>query len=136
MIPLKEVPSIVKFIETKCRMELFSHILPFQITTPNTHLLPPKVTEEPGLLSRDSCPKTGRVLSHPVLPLPESSASSANCLPAPSLTPPQTCRNRGLLSPKSTPIHTEQFTALLTLSFHPYKANSGRRKVHDSYNLW
>lgn len=56
--------------------------------------------------------------------------------PHPALNPARTeaCFLPSPLPNLPTP-NTERFIILHTLSFHQYKANSGRRKVHDSYNL-
>lgn len=56
--------------------------------------------------------------------------------PHPALNPARTeaCFLPSPLPNLPTP-DTEQFIMLHTLSFHQYEANSGRRKVHDSYNL-
>lgn len=127
-----------------------SHTLPVLTTASHAHLLLPQVTEEPGLLPVGRgrpCPQSSRILTHHVLPLPESSVSFSlgslpPCLqPHPTLNPVRTeaCFHPSpppLYSPPPTPHNTEQFITLHSLSLHPYKANSGRREVHDSYNLW
>lgn len=102
------------------------------------HLLPPQDREEPALASsKGPCPHLRRILS----PGPPSASvlSQSWTLLAASLFPafaPNPVRTEGCLHPSPPlPPHAKQFSTLHTSSFHQYKANSGRRKVHDSYNL-
>lgn len=119
-----------------------SYTLPIQTTTPKAHLLPPKFIRSQHFSLWALAPKA----AEPSLTLssrclnPQSASASAKFLLVLSFRPPQTLQEQRHAFTQVPPPHptppTEQFITLHTLSFHPYKANSGKRKVHDSYNLW
>lgn len=104
----------------------------FKTTTPNAPLQPPKDTKEPGF--------SGRVLastmpepSRPALPASlQSAAACASCLPTPASPRPEPCKNRGVLSPKSTsqPPHPRHRTVhyVTHFKFPPVRGQLRKKK--------
>ena len=127
-----------------CRaVQTSSQVRPAHTTTPYAHLLPPRDVHRGTRASLQGVPvPTVAEPSHLALPLgqsPQPALGSVSCLPVPSFTSLQVLeKQRHIFTQVLLPLpctHTQHFITLHTLSFHQHQANSGRREVHDSYNL-